>query len=109
MRTLFSTFIFFITTSFLPAKDYNILDYGAVPDGKTMNTTAIQSAIDMAAKKGKGRVVIPEGIFLTGSIILKSGVELHLQKNAVLQGSINPDDYSKLNRWKAVIKGRRAK
>lgn len=103
MRTLFSTFIFFITTSFLPAKDYNILDYGAVPDGKTMNTTAIQSAIDMAAKKGKGRVVIPEGIFLTGSIILKSGVELHLQKNAVLQGSINPDDYSKLNRWKAVI------
>lgn len=103
MRTLFSTFIFFITTSFLPAKDYNILDYGAAPDGKTMNTTAIQSAIDMAAKKGKGRVVIPEGIFLTGSIILKSGVELHLQKNAVLQGSTNPDDYSKLNRWKAVI------
>lgn len=103
MRTLFPAFLFFINTFLLSAQDYNILDYGAVPDGKTMNTTAIQSAIDMAAKKGKGRVVIPEGIFLTGSIILKSGVELHLQKNAVLQGSINPDDYSKLNRWKAVI------
>lgn len=103
MRTLFPAFLFFINTFLLSAQDYNILDYGAVPDGKTMNTTAMQSAIDMAAKKGKGRVVIPEGIFLTGSIILKSGVELHLQKNAVLQGSINPDDYSKLNRWKAVI------
>lgn len=103
MRTLFPAFLFFINTFLLSAQDYNILDYGAVPDGKTMNTTAIQSAIDMAAKKGKGRVVIPEGIFLTGSIILKSGVELHLQKNAVLQGSTNPDDYSKLNRWKAVI------
>lgn len=103
MRTLFPAFLFFINTFLLSAQDYNILDYGAVPDGKTMNTTAMQSAIDMAAKKGKGRVVIPEGIFLTGSIILKSGVELHLQKNAVLQGSTNPDDYSKLNRWKAVI------
>lgn len=103
MRTLFSAFIFYITTSFLPAKDYNILDYGAVPDGMTMNTTAIQSAIDAAAKKGNGRVVIPAGVFLTGSIILKSGIELHLSDKAVLLGSTNPDHYSKLNRWKAVI------
>src|SRR5205085_904539 len=87
----------------LLAQDYNILDYGAVPDGKTINTTAIQSAIDAAYKNGKGRVIVPEGIFLTGSIILKSNVELHLADKAVLLGSTNPDHYFKLNRWTALI------
>ncbi|MBA3649231.1 MAG: glycoside hydrolase family 28 protein [Chitinophagales bacterium] len=87
----------------LSAKDYNIVDFGAVPDGKTMNTSAIQSAIDAASKKGGGQVIIPEGIFLTGNIILKSNVELHLTEKAVLLGSTNPDHYSKLNRWLALI------
>ena len=52
---------------------------------------------------GKGRVVVPKGRFLTGSIVLKSGVELHLLKDAVLLGSLNPDDYSSLKRWKALV------
>jgi parallel beta-helix repeat protein len=97
-------FVFFlINQSILPAQDYNIVDFGAVSDGKTMNTSAIQSAIDAANKKGGGRVLIPEGSFLTGSIILKSGVELHLLEKAVLLGSTNRDDYRKLNRWVALI------
>jgi len=67
--------------------DINILDFGAVGDGKKMNTTAIQKAIDTCAKKGGGRVVVPQGTFLTGSIVLKSKVNLHLLENAVLLAS----------------------
>lgn len=67
--------------------DINILDFGAVGDGKKMNTTAIQKAIDTCAKKGGGRVVVPQGMFLTGSVALKSKVNLHLVKNAVLLAS----------------------
>ena len=92
-----------INQSILLAQDYNILDFGAVPDGKTMNTSAIQSAIDAAYKKGRGRVIVPEGIFLSGSIILKSNVELHLEEKAVLLGSTNRDHYSKLNRLLSLI------
>ena len=68
-----------------------------------MNTTAIQSAIDAANKNGGGRVIVPEGIFLTGSIILKSNVELHLEEKAILLGSTNRDHYLKLNRWLSLI------
>jgi polygalacturonase len=88
---------------FLLSQDYNILDFGAVPDGKTLNTAAIQSAVEAAHQNGRGRVVVPGGVFLTGSIVLKSGVELHLTREATLLGSTNPDDYQKLNRWKAIL------
>lgn len=103
MRFLF-LLCFVITNQFvLLAKDYNIINYGALADGKTMNTSSIQSAIDAANKNGGGRVLIPEGIFLTGSIILKSNVELHLEEKAILLGSTNRDNYFKLNRWLSLI------
>ena len=85
------------------AKDYNIVSFGAVPDGKTLNTQFIQAAINQAHEDGGGRVVIPAGRFLSGSIVLKSGVELHLKKKAHLLGSINYSHYKKLNRWFALI------
>ena len=71
----------------------NIESKGAVSDGKTLCTTAIQNAIDECNKVGGGRVVIPAGNFLTGTIVLKSNVELHLQKDAVLLGSFDLKDY----------------
>jgi len=89
--------------SFLFSKDYNIVSFGAVPDGRTLNTTAIQAAVDNAYKDGGGRVIIPAGRFLSGSIVLKSGVELHLLENAILLGSTNPADYIKINRWKGLV------
>ena len=85
------------------AADHSILEYGAVPDGRTLNTTSIQAAIDAAYKERGGRVTIPSGRYLTGSIILKTGVELYLEPNAILLGSTNPDHYIKLNRWLALI------
>jgi polygalacturonase len=76
-------------------KRFNIADFGAVPDGKTLNTAAIQKAIDEAAAHGGGVVVVPTGTFRSGSIFLKSGVELYLDEGAVLLGSALIDDYPK--------------
>ncbi|MBO6516474.1 MAG: glycoside hydrolase family 28 protein [Bacteroidia bacterium] len=87
----------------LCSKDYDIVSFGALADGKTLNTKAIQSAIDRAHNDGGGRVVIPSGQFLTGTIELKTGVELHLSKKAILLGSTNPKDYRKKIRWDALI------
>jgi len=63
----------------------NIMNYGAVGDGRTLNTSAIQSAVDEAAQRNR-TVLIPAGVFLTGTIDLK-GVSLHLENGAVLKAS----------------------
>ena len=76
-----------------PARDFVITNYGAVADGKTDCTEAIARTIDACVKKGGGRVVIPAGEFLTGAIHLKSGVNLHLETNAVLKFSTDPKSY----------------
>ena len=76
-------------------KVFNILDFGAKGDGTTNNTQAFQQAIDALVDVGGGRLIVPEGTFLTGSIWLKSHVDLYLEKGAVLLGSLNPDDYRK--------------
>jgi polygalacturonase len=74
-------------------KHYPITDFGAVADGTTLNTTAIQHAIDTAQAAGGGVVDIPAGKFLSGAIFLKPGVELCLAEGAVLLGSQNIQDY----------------
>ena len=85
------------------AQEYRVTSFGAKGDGETLDTEAIQAAIDSASINGGGKVIIPEGTFLSGSIILKTGVQLHLDKNGVLLGSTNPYDYKSLNRWKSLI------
>lgn len=77
------------------SKNFPISDFGAVADGKTINTAAIQKAIDHAAKAGGGVVEIPAGTWRSGSIFLKKGVALDLAENAVLLGSTNIEDYPK--------------
>lgn len=78
-------------------RQYVVTDFGAIAGGDTINTAAIQKAIDAAAAKGGGTVVIPAGVFRSGSIFLKQGVALHLAEGAVLKGSENIADYPKLN------------
>lgn len=73
--------------------DNTISGEGAVGDGKTLNTEIIQKAIDRVFENGGGTVIIPKGEFLTGSLIMKSGVTLELQKGAILIGSKNSADY----------------
>jgi len=77
------------------AKDYQAADFGAVGDGRTLNTACIQAAIDFASGQGGGRVILPPGKYLCGSIYLKTGVTLHLEAGATLLGSLNPWDYIK--------------
>lgn len=72
--------------------DYNIKDFGAVAGGKESNTEAFANAIKAAAVTG-GRVIVPAGIWLTGPITLLSGVELHLQDNAVLLFGKSKEEY----------------
>jgi len=76
-----------------PQKEFLITDYGSKADGKTVNTIAIQKAIDAAFKNKGGRVVFPKGRFLSGSIVLKSNVTLYFEEESVLLGSTNPKDY----------------
>ncbi len=71
-------------TSF-KADTFNIVNYGAKSDGVTLSTAAINNAIIACNKKGGGVVLIPKGFWLTGPVELKSNVNLHLQKNALLQ------------------------
>jgi polygalacturonase len=75
-------------------KRFVISDYGAVADAKTINTQAIQKAIDAAAVSG-GLVVIPKGTFRSGSIFLKNGVALTIDEGALLLGSNRIEDYPK--------------
>ena len=78
---------------------YNIKDYGAIADGVTINSAAIQAAIDACADDGGGRVVIPTGTFKTGTFWLRSNVELHLEMGAILLASDNLDDYNELDAY----------
>jgi polygalacturonase len=75
------------------AENINILDAGAKADGKTLCTEIIQMSIDKISHVGGGTVIVPPGTFLTGSIILKNGVTLDIQKGAILLGSKNLKNY----------------
>lgn len=66
---------------------FDITAYGAKSDGQTINTSAIQKAIDACHAAGGGTVLVPEGAFVTGSLRLKSRVTLEIAKNAILRGS----------------------
>lgn len=76
-----------------PERDFVVTDYKAVGDGKTDCTKAFRAAIEACNKAGGGRVVVPEGKYLTGAIHLKSHVNLHVAKGATILFSTNPADY----------------
>lgn len=99
----FSIFLQLLNPAWLNAQEYQIEDFGAIGDGKKLNTIAIQKAIDRAYQAGGGKVVIPKGRFLSGSIVLKSNVHLFLEEGAVLLGSSQPSGYYSIKRWKALI------
>ena len=82
---------------------YDVRNYGAVGDGKTLNTAAIQKAIDDCASKNGGTVLLEDGTYMTGSIVLRSNVNLHIEQNAVLLGSPNCGDYPEKQNLKHVI------
>lgn len=70
-----------------------IVEFGARGDGKSLCTEAIQRAIDAVAQAGGGTVEVPAGDYVSGTVLLKSGVTLDLAAGATLVGSLNPADY----------------
>ena len=76
----------------IPNTEYIITSYGAVSGGVVSNTKAFAAAIEAASATG-GKVIVPDGIWLTGPIELKSGVELHLEDNAVILFDKNIEEY----------------
>ncbi len=74
---------------------YDIRDYGAVGDGATLDTQAIQAAIEACTSNNGGTVLVPAGRFVTGMLRVRDNVTLHLETQAVLLGSTNLADYAK--------------
>ncbi|MEZ4825137.1 MAG: glycosyl hydrolase family 28 protein [Bacteroidia bacterium] len=74
------------------AREFNIIDFGAVPH--TVCTSAIQKAVDVCHEAGGGTVVVPAGIFITGTIILKSNINLYLEQGAELRSSTEMADFA---------------
>jgi DNA sulfur modification protein DndE len=79
---------------FFRKDSFDITRYGAKDNGITLNTAAIQQAIQMAYEVGGGVVVIPRGLWLTGPIVLKSNVNLHLEQGALLQFTKDYEQYA---------------
>ena len=74
-------------------REFSIASFGAAGGSSTLCTTAIQKAVDEAARAGGGRVVVPKGNYLSGPFVLKSGVDFHLAEGAVLRMSDEPSLY----------------
>jgi hypothetical protein len=92
---IFTAFATFATGN---SGTFNVLDFGAKGDGTNDDTASIQQAVDACAANGGGQVVLPGGkIFLTGAITLRSRVDFHLARGAVLKGSA---------RWPGLRRGR---
>lgn len=72
---------------------YRVLDFGAVADGRTLNTVAVQNAIDLCNKNGGGTVVFSDGEFVLSTVFLKSNVHIELSENTVISGSLDFHDY----------------
>jgi len=68
----------------IPNRNFSVRDYGGVGDGQTLNTSAIQKAINACATAGGGHVIVPVGAWLTGSFELKSNIDLHLERGAMI-------------------------
>ncbi len=82
-----------INLTAFPDRSVSIDDFGGVGDGRTKNTAAFAKAIEACSRKGGGRVIVPPGIWLTGPIVLKSNINLHVEEGAVILFSSKFEDY----------------
>lgn len=108
MKTLTRIFLLLLAACAsvsLHAKDWHAADFGAKADGHTLNTCALQAAIDYISENGGGRLILSGGDFVSGSLYLKSGVDLHISAGSSLLGSLSPWDYVKdpVAGWTALL------
>ena len=83
-----------------PEKTFSVADYGAIGDGKTLNTQAIQQTIDAAAAAGGGKVTFPAGTYVSGALFIKSHVNLHLGEGVTIQAI--QDDQHFPDKWTRI-------
>lgn len=86
-----------VTRPSFPDRRVSIKDFGAKGDGTTLCTDAFKKAIESLAKQGGGQLNVPQGVWYTGPIELKSNINLHLEKGAIILFSSNYDDYKIIN------------
>lgn len=79
-----------VTRPQFPANEVNLKDFGAVGDGSTLCTEAFSKAIEALSQKGGGKLIVPQGVWFTGPITLKSNINLHIEKGGIILFS--PDD-----------------
>ena len=82
-----------LTVPSFPENELHIIDFGAAGDGITSNTEIFRKVIDSCSNSGGGTIIVPAGICLTGPVILKSNINLHLERGAFIQFTKNFDDY----------------
>lgn len=96
--------VFGLAAAGVSAASLNVADFGAVGDGKTLNTAAIQKALDTVAERGGGVLRFPAGQYVSGSVVMKSHTTVHLEAGASLLGSSNPEDYPIVTaRWEGIM------
>ncbi|MEP6850510.1 MAG: glycoside hydrolase family 28 protein [Acidobacteriota bacterium] len=101
--TLYPQILGRIKTPVFPKRDFDITKFGAKSGAANDSSAAVAAAIDACAKAGGGRVVVPEGEFLTGAVHLKSNVDLHILKDAVLKFSPDSKKYPVVvTRWEGM-------
>lgn len=104
---LFTVYMLLIGTNIFSQNninhEYNILNFGAKNDGKTVNTKFIQEAINKCNADGGGRVIVPAGIYITGMIYLKDNVTFDLQKGSTLISSTDIKDFPTNSQYNKCI------
>ena len=97
LKTLISftllVIVLYTSAAASPKEIFNITDFGAVSDGTTKDTQSIQKAIDAANEAGGGTVYFPAGTYLSGTLVLKDHVTLHLEGGSTLLGSTDLADF----------------
>ena len=82
---------------------YNVLDFGAINDGKTLTTAHIQKAIEECVKNGGGMVYVPKGEFLVGTLNLRSNVNFHMETGAIIKATTDLTQYQVHNEQPAGV------
>ena len=93
MKRTIHLFLMLCIAVIASATEYNVMDFGAKGDGVTLDSKAINDAISSAVANGGGKVVLPAGTYLSGSIRMKSNIELHLEAGAVLLATGDKNAY----------------
>ena len=96
MKALLFSMLLSLSSLNATARDYIVTDYGARSDTSVQCTAVLQQCIDLCSRNGGGRVVIPAGHYKTGTIQLRSNVNLHLELGATLYGSTDLRDYRRM-------------